>query len=549
MSWLGDALTESWNTFKSDNQASKEIGTYNNKPLYSIPTGFGILGTKREDGDYYLKPDGSIGTWKNVVRDNDLLSAFISVATGGISDMVQGDPMFGAFNQALYDKGVIGSDGLKLLNVASGLGGSMLTFGLSDLTAGINKGLETGDVWAGIDRSIDPGGSVDYVTRGLGDIIYSISPEISQYLSEAGTAIGGAIGSYVPVIGTGVGAAIGSGIGSKLESGNRDYDYGGDFLNAGTSYLGGSAVQGIAPAVSNYLGGGIVGDALGGAASGATRSTLSSLPNAVESGNYNNLLTSALIGGAVGGVGGAFGSTPEAPPEGMNPLNSYIMGGAASPTYEQFAANALSGIHIPGYVAPTVADSLAKTYSSMHPSYTPFSVDPTLQLLPQLNPLDSFGQVQPMYETPTLNSQPISPEDVYLNAASEDMFYRPSDTPGEIGTLGKVYDKPPSIWDTIQDYASTFGKAVLDNSDLLKTISGGFTAAGMSGMAPGEFAGGSRSTPYTEWLSRMLNSGTGVGKSKGLRAGAVEGPAYDAGSFMPDNREISEYDSQGLYYT
>ncbi len=166
-----------------------------------------------------------------------------SVVTGGFSDIFKGDAPFHSVNQTLYDKGVIGSDALGVADILTGAGSSFATGGLSDLASGIQGWHDTGDFWTGLDRTLDPGGSIDYSFRSLGDML---PEEWKPYYGTAGTTIGGIVGSYIPVIGTAAGAAIGSGIGSKMAGGMENKDYKGDFLKAGTAYVAGKAAEFVA---------------------------------------------------------------------------------------------------------------------------------------------------------------------------------------------------------------------------------------------------------------------------------------------------------------
>jgi hypothetical protein len=147
-------------------------------------------------------------------------SAVASVLTGGLSDVVQGNKL---------GEGLLGEEGANLFQdfvLSTG------TAGLSDAYEGYEKYKETGDIWAGADRLIDPGGVVDYGTRKIGSFL---PDEIRQYAPKLGTIIGSVI---YPVAGT----AAGYGIGAKLKGAEDNYDYKGDFIGAATAaalaYLG-----------------------------------------------------------------------------------------------------------------------------------------------------------------------------------------------------------------------------------------------------------------------------------------------------------------------
>ena len=156
------------------------------------------------------------------------LSDVASVLTFGVSDIVQGDRPF----ENLGEWSILPQ---LLLSIATG--------GIADVLYGIEKASHADGEWydklfTGIDRAIDPGGTVDYSFRKIGD---ELPEQWKPYLNTAGTVIGGVVGSYVPVLGNAAGAAIGSGVGSKLAGGTDSYDYTGDFIKAGMAYAGGKA--------------------------------------------------------------------------------------------------------------------------------------------------------------------------------------------------------------------------------------------------------------------------------------------------------------------
>lgn len=178
--------------------------------------------------------------------------AIASIATGGLSDLVEGDmPLSGSVEgtaEALgLDKAT--TRWLKDINSQTLTGGFDQPYkAYQAATSGDGKV----DIWKGIDRLVDPAGTIDYSLRQTGDVIYDVAPGVTPYLKTAGTTLGGIIGSYIPVIGTAAGAAIGSGIGSKLTSGTRQESYGKDFLDAGIAYgsvkAAGALNEALAPA-------------------------------------------------------------------------------------------------------------------------------------------------------------------------------------------------------------------------------------------------------------------------------------------------------------
>lgn len=140
-------------------------------------------------------------------------SPAVSFFTGGLSDVIQGDKL---------GEGFLGEKGGSLFQdflLSTG------TAGLSDAYKGYEKYQDIGDIFAGIDRAIDPGGVVDTWTRKIGSFL---PDEIRQYAPALGSAIGSAI---YPVAGT----AAGYGIGAKLKGGEDVYNYKGDMIGAGTA--------------------------------------------------------------------------------------------------------------------------------------------------------------------------------------------------------------------------------------------------------------------------------------------------------------------------
>jgi hypothetical protein len=179
-------------------------------------------------------------------KDNPGIGGGIaSLFTGGLSDVVQGNMAGTAINE-------LGPWASVINPISAAL--TAHTGGLFDIGMGLDKAGKTDGSFldkfgAFADRSMDPMGAVDTVTRYIGDGIYAVVPSVSPYLEKAGTLIGGVIGSaYLPGIGTAGGAAAGSGIGNKLGSGHREYDYFGDLFNAvksGASAYAGYALGGI----------------------------------------------------------------------------------------------------------------------------------------------------------------------------------------------------------------------------------------------------------------------------------------------------------------
>lgn len=202
---------------------------------------------------------------------------------------------------------------------------SWMTGGLSDLALGIKKGIETEGPWyekigAGIDRSLDPGGSVDYSLRTLGSILPD-SGGFKQALPAIGGAVGGTIGSVLlPGIGTVGGAAAGAGIGSKLAGDT----YAAGFLNAGisgaTAYAG-SALSGALSGLTS------------GATAGVTSAELAAIADSGIDVGVEGLSQIPMQTAEQAATASAAAATPA----GFNPLSSYTMGGSEAATKEAMA--------------------------------------------------------------------------------------------------------------------------------------------------------------------------------------------------------------------
>jgi len=508
---------------------------YNTNDIFGGQLGYVSASTT----PFYEGQQGTYITPQNGVMDS-VLGGAASILTSGISDAVQGNNPGAAL-------GDIGEYGMAIFNPAVSSG------------ANIAEGIKTGDYGKAIENLVDPitEPGLDMLARGSGEALMDVVPELVPYAPAIGAAVGGVVGN-VP------GALAGYELGNKIAGGSHTQAWVGGATIGATAGLGSL----VSPYVSSVVPAGTAGNVITGATTGAVTGAAGALPNAIETGNYNNLLTAALIGGAAGGVGGGF-KTPTTP-NGVASLDSF--GLTAPSIYDSTGAlteygmgllsNNLSGLT----TAPGSVDAITNAYLNS-PSYVPNynNILPDVSVMPGINPYsepfsantikDAYGL--PDYNTPTLNSPTITPEQVYANAVSQDMFYRPSDTTGQIGTLGKVYDKSsdpftqssPSAFDTVREYAGKAGSTILKNADLIKKMANAFMAAGAPGYMTEEEAGGSRSTPDTEWLSNMITSGTGVGKSKGILAGEVEGPGYNGESFMPGLNEIKKYDKQNLYYS
>jgi hypothetical protein len=443
---------------------------------------------------------------------------FSSLLSGGISDVLKGETLGAGTLKGINDIVPEGTLVGQLLP-------SML-MPVQSMVSDVKKVTESDgtllDKITGIaDEIFDPTSMVNYTLEGAGDAL--IPSSLKPYVQPIATGVGALFGP--------VGAAIGSGVGSHLGGNESSTDA---QISALASYLGGSMSDEISPIISDLAGGGTIGNIAGGAVEGATKGAISATPTAIKTGNLTPLAYGAGIGGLIGGTSA-----------GGSELYDYITSPNASSIADQSMIDAYNNRPV----------SFIDEYTKQNPSYTPITTDPTLGITPQVLPYNPFSTEILQNVSGVQTNQPTlmgtkTPEKVYTDAASKDMFYRPSTDPNQIGTLGKVFDKEPSIWNSIQDYAGKAGRFVLDNPNLLKNLASILSGAGAATMGVGEtgvYAGKSTPDIMSDFL--MQNSGTGVGKSKGLKAGYAEGPKYDAISFMPDNRDIEKYNKQDLYYT
>ena len=164
-------------------------------------------------------------------RDDDgFMGGALSVFTGGVSDMIQGNPAFSGASQELVHQ----------LGPETGGALSHWLLPLSTTTSQLDRAFSEGDWGMGIDAILDSPqfGSVDYITRQ--NVAPMIPDSIKPYATTLGTTIGSIWGP--------IGAAAGYGIGSKIQG--QDYLQGmiGSALALGTSYAGqalGSALGGL----------------------------------------------------------------------------------------------------------------------------------------------------------------------------------------------------------------------------------------------------------------------------------------------------------------
>jgi len=203
---------------------SDVVGTYNGKPVYSIPTGLSTITTKRENGDYYLKSDGSIGTWKNAEQGNNILGSIASVASGGLTDVLQGEaPLSGA--------GTVVQSVLNPLSVS---------------IPGAIEGIKNGDYSSALQYLVDPitEPGIDSLARGSGDVIESAVPGISPYYRTLGSLVG-------TVVAPGWGTLAGYEVGNKMAGGTADQALKGGAIIGATSAAGSYLNELLSPAISS----------------------------------------------------------------------------------------------------------------------------------------------------------------------------------------------------------------------------------------------------------------------------------------------------------
>jgi len=146
-----------------------------------------------------------------------------------------------------------GDWGGTLTQSVSQLMPNLATAGLSDLYYAYKKAsspqyndaslLEKAAIFG--DRAVDIGGTVDNVTKNVGEML---PQSVRNIAPAAGGVIGGIVGSYVPVIGTAIGAGIGTAIGGKL----KGTSYAGNAIQSGIVTGAGYASQGAGTLISDF---------------------------------------------------------------------------------------------------------------------------------------------------------------------------------------------------------------------------------------------------------------------------------------------------------
>lgn len=478
--------------------------------------------------------------------------AVAAVATGGLSEVGRAvlpesvyNPVASALSLGMSDvvergeapfTGVIRYAGPALgmdeshMNWLEDLSADMFSGGFAQLPKAYEAATEDGgfDVWKGIDRAVDPAGTIDYSLRKTGDILYDIAPDVVGYAQPIGSVVGGIVGSYVPVIGTAAGAAIGSGIGSKIGAGTRSEDYGRDFVNAGISYGAGAATQGlgnyVSGSVGNYTPGSFVdmasttmpsgvagatgsqavGNVAGKVVEGAAKGAIGQIPAAYEQGSIEPL----AIGAGLGGVGGALsGSAGE------------IYGGITNPdipndfyTNQAVGANLgtisdmATGVKTSGTIGDFYNQGGAGLSELSGQTLPQIDVNPELKYAAWLNPITDYtmgGAVnEPKYNT-TITPQE-NPGEYKYNLPT---FYDPDNS-------------DVSLWDKIRGLMGEVGKIALNPS--IGKLGQQIGADGQPYYVEGEEgrAGGSTSEESVDTIMTRIRGAESAKKAK--KSGFVE---------------------------
>ena len=425
-----------------------------------------------------------------------------SLLSGGLTDVAKGNAPFTSITDPAIEK--LGLDEATT-NWLKDVQSLIMTAGFDQLAKAYERYKDTGDFWAGLDRFIDPAGTIDYSTRKTGDLIYDVAPEVVPYIQPVAATIGGLWGPG--------GAAAGSGIGSKLASGTRSYDYGEDFKDAAIAavadYTAGEALgaggeatqvgtQATTQAAEQTALETIGQGALKGAMSGAVRG----IEPALQEGSFTPIVEGGITGAVTGGATSGIGEL----------INTYL-GTNMSPeelkAYEAAEKNPGAKIYV---------DNVPST--GPQPTYAPADTSPVL--------LDEAGNIQ--YDT-------SGPESMYPITEGGQPKYAPAD-------VSKMYEPSTVEPTTIEK----IGKGVLDNADTLKSLASMFGAAGAPGFAFEGIGGGGGATPESDWFYNIAASGTGKGKSKGIKASDVKS-LYHGRSFMPNLNEIEKEQKQDQYYS
>ena len=135
-----------------------------------------------------------------------------SLLSGGLTDVARGNAPFTSITDPAIEK--LGLDEATT-NWLKDVQSQTMTAGFDQPVKAYERYKDTGDFWAGLDRFIDPAGTIDYSTRSTGDLIYDVAPEVVPYIQPVAATIGG----YVWGPG---GAAAGSGLYGPALARGRD---------------------------------------------------------------------------------------------------------------------------------------------------------------------------------------------------------------------------------------------------------------------------------------------------------------------------------------
>lgn len=473
---------------------------------------------------------GGLSEAARQVMPQDTYNTVSSIASGGISDIVEQNqaPFTGALEGIGAPKEVldINQFASDVINPATRGGRILVNMAENDVGGweGFDQLLDAPNIGS-YSRGTDQG-AVDFGTRGVGDLLYDVAPEVSAYAQPIGSVIGGIVGSYIPVIGTAAGAAIGSGIGSKIGAGNRTEDYGRDFVNAGISYGAGAATQGlgnyVSGSVGNYTPGSFVdmasttmpsgvagatgsqavGNVAGKVVEGAAKGAIGQIPAAYEQGSIEPLAIGAGLGGVGGALSGSAGEiyrgitsipndfyTNQAVGANLGTISDMATGAKTSGTIGDFYNQGGAGLsELSGQTLPQV------------------EVNPELKYAAWLNPITDYtmgGAVnEPKYNT-TITPQE-NPGEYKYNLPT---FYNP--------------DNPDvSLWDKVRGLMGDVGKIALNPS--IGKLGQQIGVDGQPYYVEGEEgrAGGSTSEESVDTLMTRMRGAESAKKAK--KSGFVE---------------------------
>jgi hypothetical protein len=537
----------------------------------------------------YMNPN----TWRK-----DLITTYGLDETGGLKEISNKWDSKDIRSRGFVER-AIGREGEKWVGNLLTMGA---TAGFDQIPKAYSTYKETGDWAQGLDRMVDPAGTIDYTTRDTGDFINKEVPELTPYVQPVATAVG-------TIIYPGAGTAIGSGIGAKLAGGTTNKDYSGDFINAGASYVGGAAGGTLGNAVGSAIGG-TTGTIAGGATTGAVAGAAGQVPAAVETGDWSGVGTGALIGGLAGGLqagGSALYNGLTTPAGGPSPAyEDYISNsGRLSPPnqtlYDAASAELGSGgISFAGdntmfqvdpslvsYTStdpllfgggattfPTDTSSFQAPSPSRFPSYNPLAPEwPTYNMAPELSPIQLDPELLPGLNKPELFSTDSIRKALGDVTEGYDPNFVKTLTGGDDNIQGWHFNEsgdfvPPSPFqmapdlplltvdptlkympglNPITDYVFGQGgtETGFDWDKLLDALGG---LGGTQAAVPGGFPTGREfNGDDSAYVEPPMKSGKGSG-SKGLTAEEYE-KLYNGTSFMPDTKEIERFNKQGLYYT